>query len=128
MDPATFQESPSGLATSCVTGTETNSAWLARSSDQPSTASPTEKPVAPSPSETISPEKSLPSPQGKVVGYILSSAPMRIAISPGLIAAALTLTIARPGIGCGPEPREFVVRRRRHIYRNVPRACLPPCL
>ena len=99
--PATSQERASGFAVTCVTGTLTNSAWLARWSVQPHAASPTAKPCAPGPSSATTPARSLPSPDGKVAGQSSWRKPSRIPISPGLIAAAFISTSTSPAPGEG---------------------------
>lgn len=57
-----------GLGGQRSSGTETNSACAARSSVQPSTASPAAKRASPSATVTISPARSVPSPDGNVAG------------------------------------------------------------
>src|ERR1022692_1268343 len=68
IEPATGQETPAGLRMSWPAGTATYSAWLERLPDQPSTSSPTENSVTPSPTALTTPARSLPSPDGKVAG------------------------------------------------------------
>ncbi len=82
-------------------GTATYSAWLERCHDQPSTSSPTANSVTPAPRALTMPARSLPSPDGNVAGNTLSSAPDRMAASPGLMPAARTSTTTWPSAGSG---------------------------
>jgi uncharacterized membrane protein len=90
-----------GLGANWVAGTATYSAWLARSSVNPRTSSPTSNLVTSGPSSATTPARSLPCPEGKVAGNRSCSAPRRIMASPGLIPAARTLTSTSPGAGTG---------------------------
>src|SRR5258705_8074173 len=67
-DPAASQDRPFGLATNWSAGTLTNSAWLALRSLHPSTSSPTANESASAPTRATTPARSLPSPDGKLVG------------------------------------------------------------
>ena len=100
-EPATSHVSSGGFAMSWVTGTETSSAWLDRSSDQPSTASPDANWLTPPPTATTSPARSLPCPDGNVEGNVSAARPTRTNTSPGLILAAFTATTTRPGDATG---------------------------
>src|SRR6202034_2906919 len=55
----------------------------------------------PDPSSSTTPAKSVPSPQGKLVGKRDSNSPSLIAISPGFIPAAFTATSSSRGPGTG---------------------------
>ncbi|MEU9993074.1 hypothetical protein AB0E10_41230 [Streptomyces sp. NPDC048045] len=81
------------MGTTLVSGTTTYSAWLARSHVQPSTSAPV---------SATTPAKSLPWPEGNVAAKRSAGAPERIAASPGLIPAALTLTRTWLGPAAGP--------------------------
>ena len=85
----------------CAASVRANSAWLARLSVNPMTSSPAATPSTSGPMPAITPARSLPSPEGKVAGYLACSRPSLILASPGLIPAALTLTSTWPGPGEG---------------------------
>src|SRR6266566_2379712 len=65
------------------------------------TSSPAANPVTPWPARATTPARSLPCPDGNVVGQRECSRPSRILASPGLMPAALTRTSTWPGPGSG---------------------------
>src|SRR6202453_1851639 len=99
--PACSHGTPAGFAVRSCSPTSTYSAWLARLCVKPMTSSPAATPVTPGPASATIPARSLPSPDGKVAGHILSSKPSRIFASPGLMPAALTWTSTSPAAGTG---------------------------
>ena len=116
-------DTPSGLAVELLGGTATNSAWLARSSVQPITSSPTANASTPSPERLDDAGEVVPSPGGEGGRPALVQQPSRIAISPGLIDAALTPTSTSPASATGGRPRGPRGPRARRTDRTVRRAC-----
>jgi hypothetical protein len=69
--------------------------------------------------------ESLPSPEGKVVGYLASRAPERMETSPGLIPAAFTSTSTSPAAGKGLPALRVVccAAQAQKCAVAQPRAC-----
>ena len=80
---------------------EPNHAWLERASLHPTTSSPASKPSTSEPTSATTPARSVPSPLGNVAGQRSCRKPSRIAISPGLIEAALISTSTSAAAGTG---------------------------
>jgi hypothetical protein len=79
---------------------------VAREADNPGSRAQTDAPhrcafVTPGPTSSTMPARSLPWPDGNVVGQRSANIPFRIEASPGLIPAALTRTRTVPGPGDG---------------------------
>src|SRR5262249_50283361 len=98
--PATCHGTEAGLGVRFAASTTAYAAWLDRVSTQPITSSPTPTPVTPGPACSTIPARSLPSPEGNVVGQ-REAMPARIFASPGLIPAAFTWTRTCAGPGTG---------------------------